>query len=154
MKYLIYIIIFFLIIFNVYNFGKSSVKPSIIERVDTIIKTDTINIYNPIKDTVYLTRYVKDTLYLSDSTKAEVNIPISTTIYKDSTYEASISGYRTSLDWIKIYQPTTTITNEKIIYKTDKKVNVSLSTGYGYGVIHKQSDLFVGVTVSIPLFAF
>lgn len=154
MKYLLYISIFILILFNVFKLGKNSVKPSIIEKVDTITITDTITIYNPDKDTVYLTKYVKDTLYLSDSTKAEVNIPISTTIYKDSTYEASISGYKTSLDWIKVYQPTKTITKEKTIYKSNKKVNVSLSSGYGYGVIHKQSDFFVGFTVSVPLFDF
>ena len=147
-----YIVLFILLFIILYQHNNPRIKETI--KVDTITITDTITIYNPDKDTVYLTKYVKDTLYLLDSTKAEVNIPISTTIYKDSTYEACISGYRTSLDWIKVYQPTKTITKEKTIYKTNKKVNVSLSSGYGYGVIHKQSDLFVGVTVSVPLFDF
>lgn len=149
MKYLIYIIIFFLIIFNVYNFGKNSVKPSIIERVDTITKTDTITIYKPIKDTVYLTKYVKDTLYLSDSTKAEVNIPISTTIYKDSTYEASVSGFKANLDYIKVFPKQTYIYEEKTLEIKSKQplIEFKPSVGLGYGIINNKPDIYIGGSI-------
>ena len=63
MKYLIYVIFLFIILFNVYNLGKKSVEPTIIEKVEIIKRTDTITIYKPIPDTVYLTKIVKDTLY-------------------------------------------------------------------------------------------
>ena len=154
MKYIIYVIIFLIILFNVYSLGKKSVEPTIIEKVETIKHTDTITIYKPIPDTVYLTKIVKDTLYSTDSIKTEVDIPITTTIYKDSTYEASVSGFKANLDYVKTFAPTTEIIKEKVIYKDKSKVNVSLSTGYGYGLVHKQSDMFVGVTVSVPIFGF
>lgn len=151
MKYLLYIIIFILILFNVYNFGKNSVEPSIIEKVDTITRTDTITIYNPIRDTVYLTRYVKDTLYLSDSTKAEVNIPISTTIYKDSTYEAQISGFKAELDYIKVFPRETTIYKEKTLEIKSKQrlIEHGIQFGVGYLPISRKIEPYIGYGIQI-----
>jgi len=151
MKYLLYITIFILILFNVFNWGKNSVKPSIIEKVDTITITDTITIYNPDKDTVYLTKYVKDTLYLSDSTKAEVNIPISTTIYKDSTYEAQISGFKAELDYIKVFPKETTIYKEKTLEIKEKQpiIEHGVQLGIGYGLTNNKPDIYVGYGVTI-----
>ena len=43
---------------------------------------------------------------------------------------------------------------EKSVVTVDKfkyKPNISFSVGYGYGIIHKQNDLFIGVTLSIPI---
>ena len=115
MKYLLYSAIFILIIFNVYNLGRNSVKPSIIEKTDTIFKQDTITIYQPSTDTIYLKEYITDTLYSVDSIKTPVNIPISTSIYTDdSTYYASISGYKAKLDSIKVFPRETIIYNEKV----------------------------------------
>lgn len=151
MKYIVYLVVILIIIFNCYKLGQNSIKQTIIEKTDTITITDTVVIVKPKLDTVYLTKYVTDTLYTTDSVKVNVNVPISTTIYKDSTYEASVTGYKSTLDWIKIYKPTTEIIKEKVIYKNNNKINVSLSSGYGYGIIHKQGDLFIGLTVSVPL---
>ena len=151
MKYLLYITIFILILFNVFNWGKNSVKPSIIEKVDTITITNTITIYNPDKDTVYLTKYVKDTLYLSDSTKAEVNIPISTTIYKESTYEAQISGFKAELDYIKVFPKETTIYKEKTLEIKEKQpiIEHGVQLGIGYGLTNNKPDIYVGYGVTI-----
>ena len=122
MKYLLYSIIFILIIFNVYNFGRNSVKPEIIERTDTITIQDTITIYKPSVDTVYLTKYVTDTLYSTDSIKVPVNVPISTSIYTDdSTYYAQISGFKASLDTLKVFPKETIIYNEKTLEIKEKQ---------------------------------
>lgn len=48
-----------------------------------------------------------------DTTFIEVPVPIETKLYrdeKDSTYEAQVSGYHASLDWIKVNQKTAYIT--------------------------------------------
>lgn len=48
-----------------------------------------------------------------DTTFIEIPVPIETKLFrdeKDSTYEAQVSGYRASLDWIKVNQKTAYIT--------------------------------------------
>ena len=126
-----------------------------ITKTDTIVKIDTIIKEKPVPDTVYIDRIITDTVYSTDSVLVEVLLPMETKVYTDdSTYSAQISGYKSSLDWVKTFAPTTEIIKEKVIYKDKSKVNVSLSTGYGYGLVHKQSDMFVGVTVSVPIFGF
>jgi hypothetical protein len=120
MKYLIYIILFILILFNIYRLGQNSVSPSIIEKIDTITKIDTVVVYKPVKDTVYLTKYITDTLYTTDSIKTPVNVPISTTIYKDSTYYAQISGFKASLDTLMVFPKETIIYKEKTLEIKEK----------------------------------
>ena len=151
MKYIIYVIIFLIILFNVYSLGKKSVEPTIIEKVDTIKRTDTITIYKPIPDTVYLTKIVKDTLYSTDSIKTEVNIPISTTIYKYSTYEASVSGFKANLDYVKVFPTQTTIYKEKTLEIKEKQplIKHGVQVGVGYGMINNKPDFYIGYGISI-----
>ena len=52
---------------------------------------------------------VRDTVHVADSVYVEV--PIESKTYEDSTYRAQVSGWHPSLDWIEVYQKTTTITN-------------------------------------------
>lgn len=142
-----YIVLFILLFIILYQHNNPRIKETI--KVDTITITDTITIYNPDKDTVYLTKYVKDTLYLSDSTKAEVNIPISTTIYKDSTYEAQISGFKAELDYIKVFPKETTIYKEKTLeIKNKPHFQWGIQGGVGYGMINKKPDVYIGIGLS------
>lgn len=153
MKILIHLIIISFIIFISYRIGLSNSSSTIIEKTDTIYKTDTIEIIKPIEKYKYITKYITDTLYTTDSTKTEVNIPITTTIYKDSTYEASVSGFKASLDYLVLFPKETTIYQEKVSKIKEKQplIEFKPSIGFGYGVIHKQGDLFIGLTVSVPL---
>lgn len=149
MKYLNYIILFILLFIVIYQHNNPKVKE--VTKIETVTKTDTITIYEPIKDTVYLTKYVKDTLYLSDSTKVEVNIPISTTIYTDSTYIAKISGYKAILDEITVFPKETTIYKEKTleIEKKQSFIQHGIQVGIGYGLKNKTPDLFIGYGIQI-----
>lgn len=45
-----------------------------------------------------------------DTAFVEIPVPVEVKTYADSTYRAQVSGYRPSLDWIEVYQKTTTIT--------------------------------------------
>ena len=151
MKYIIYVIIFLIILFNVYSLGKKSVEPTIIEKVEIIKHTDTITIYKPIPDTVYLTKIEKDTLYSTDSIKTEVDIPITTTIYKDSTYEASVSGFKANLDYVKVFPTQTTIYKEKTLEIKEKQplIKHGVQVGVGYGMINNKPDFYIGYGISI-----
>lgn len=150
MKYLIYIVLFFLILFNVYNLGKKSVTPTIIEKVDTISHTDTITIYKPIPDTVYLPKIIRDTLYSTDSVKTEVNVPITTTIYKDSSFEASVSGYNANLDYVKVFPTQTTIYKEKTLEIKEKQpiVQHGVQVGIGYLPLSNKIEPYIGYGIS------
>lgn len=144
-----YIVLFILLFIILYQHNNPRIKETI--KVDTITITDTITIYNPDKDTVYLTKYVKDTLYLSDSTKAEVNIPISTTIYKDSTYEAQISGFKAELDYIKVFPKETTIYKEKTLEIKEKQpiIEHGVQVGIGYLPLSKKIEPYIGYGIQI-----
>ena len=52
---------------------------------------------------------VHDTTRINDTTF--VVLPREVRQYADSTYRAQVSGVEPSLDWIEVYQRTTTITN-------------------------------------------
>lgn len=152
MKNLIYIILFFIVIFNVYNLGKKSVKISEVVKTDTITKVDTVIVEKPIPDTIYLTKIVTDTVYSTDSVLVEVQLPVETKIYTDdSTYEASISGYKAELDYFKVFPVITTIYNEKTLEIERKQplLTHNIQLGVGYGVINKKPDLYVGYGISI-----
>lgn len=115
----------------------------------TITKIDTVTIMKPVVQYRYITQVITDTLYNTDSIKVPVQIPIETKIYQDSTYRAVISGYRASLDTIQIYpiHTITTITNIK-----QKRFNIGLQAGVGYGCFNKKPDIYVGLGVSYRLY--
>ncbi len=80
-----------------------------------------------------------------------VEIPITQKMYTDdSTYKAYVSGYEPNLDSIFVYNKT--ITNKITITETrtktkDYPLGVGITAGAGYGFIHKQPDVFVGLSV-------
>ena len=149
MKYIFYIII--IILFSSILLTKKREYKIVNEVIDTIRITDTLIIEKPIPDTVYITKYITDTLYTTDSTKTEVNIPISTSIYKDSTYEASVSGFKASLDYIKVFPTQTTIYKEKVLEIEDKRplIEFKPSIGIGYLPLSNKIEPYIGYGITI-----
>ena len=88
-------------------------------------------------------------LVTSDS--VEVIIPITQKHYKDSLYDIYISGLEPHLDSLRLYPKTTIITTEKIQYR-QRKWNVSIQAGYGYG--RDGFSPYIGVGVGYTLFSF
>ena len=122
---------------------------------DTVIVRDTVQIKVPEPKEVKIIK--KDTVYLPSPTlndSIDIALPLEEKIYGDSTFRAVIQGYNPTLKEITIYPTNTTIkkTNIVTVEKFKFKPNISLSVGYGYGMIHKQNDLFIGVTLSIPIY--
>lgn len=117
----------------------------------TITKIDTVTITKPVLKYRYITEVVTDTLYNTDSIKVPVQIPIETKIYQDSTYRAVVSGYRANLDTIQVYPIHTYTTITNIITK-QKRFNIGVQAGVGYGLFRKQPDVYIGLGVSYRLF--
>lgn len=149
MKYIFYIII--IILFSSILLTKKREYKIVNEVTDTIYKTNTIFIEKPIPDTVYITKYITDTLYTTDSVKTDVNIPISTTIYKDSTYEASVSGFKASLDYIIVFPKETTIYKEKTLEIKEKQplIKHGIQVGVGYLPLSNKIEPYIGYGLQI-----
>lgn len=94
--------------------------PDITERVDTLVLWDTLTVDKPVpRDSIMyktVTEYlpVHDTTFLVDSVL--VDVPIERKTYQeDSVYYAVVSGFRPSLDTLKVYSKTVTIEKTRTI---------------------------------------
>ena len=145
MKQFIYIlIIIILIILNIFQYNKNNkiVEINDVEtiRQDTLIVRDTLKFYKP--KPIYV-KSEQDTLFINDTTFIE--LPKETKVYRDSTYEAQISGFQPNLDHIKVFPKTIYITTEKTSYIEKKKhFHHGIQLGVGYGLINMKPDVFVG----------
>ena len=82
-----------------------------------------------------------------------VNIPITQKQYCDSTYTAWVSGYKPSLDSIRLYKKREVVTINKIIKEPPNRFVVTFNVGYG---LTPQNGLqpYIGVGVGYKLFSF
>lgn len=110
-----------------------------------VLRYETIKV--PILDTIRTT--VADTLSMDS---VAVEIPITQKIYQDSTYQAWVSGYKPSLDSIRVFQPITTITrtitNTEVKYKS-KRWGVGVQVGVGLTPNKVEPYVGIGVTYNI-----
>lgn len=131
-------------------------------RVETKVKRDTVKIADPafVHDTIVKYVRVKMPIYhFRDSTKkiedsADVSVPITQTVYSDSTYKAWVSGHLARLDSIEVYRKNTIITRtiEKTITKPPRRWGVGISAGVGYGTTSKQIEPYIGIGWTYILF--
>jgi hypothetical protein len=134
-----------------YHFNQSSAGNSFKTDTVTITKIDTITVTKPVIQYRYITQVIIDTLYSTDSVLAPVRIPTERTTYQDSTYRAVVSGYRASLDTIQVYPIHTYTTITNTITK-QKRFNIGVQAGVGYGICTKKPDVYVGLGVSYRLY--
>lgn len=134
-----------------YHSNRNSTENSLKTDTITITKIDTVTVTKPVIQYRYITQVITDTLYNTDSIKVPVQIPIETKIYQDTTYRAVVSGYRASLDTIQVYpiHAITTITNTII---KQKRFNIGVQAGVGYGFFNKKPDVYLGFGVSYRLY--
>lgn len=140
-----------LIFQHLYYSNRNSIENSLKTDTVTITKIDTVTVTKPVIQYRYITQVITDTLYNTDSIKAPVRIPIERTTYQDSTYRAVVSGYRASLDTIQVYPIHTYTTITNMITK-QKRFNIGVQAGVGYGVFNKKPDIYVGFGVSYRLY--
>lgn len=122
--------------------------------VDTPVARDSLVIrYKTVKVTVYDTiQAPRADTFSSD--RAPVVIPITQKHYRDSVYEAWVSGYEPALDSIRVFQPITaithTITNTEIRYKS-KRWGVGVQAGIG--VTSGKTEPYIGLGVTYNIFS-
>lgn len=67
--------------------------------------------------------------------------------YEDSTYTAWVSGYEPRLDSIEVYRQTVFMTKTETA-TSRKRLSLGLTGGFGYGVITRKPDVWLGVGVT------
>lgn len=129
---------------------------------DESIVIDTIPYKVPVPVDSTVTRYVTvtlpvvrdtlcDTITYVDSVhldSTDVVIPITQIEYRDSTYQAWVSGYLPQLDSIKIYQRAIT----KTAIRNVGRFGIGIMGGYGFGT--SGPSPFVGVGFYYRIFNF
>lgn len=97
--------------------GRRSVTRPLLERVDTLTIRDTIIDYRPVVtevrtvrvDTVRLAvAQPSDTVVIHDT--VEVEVPIVFSRYHGDNYDIGVSGFRTELEYVKVYPLTKIVT--------------------------------------------
>ena len=115
---------------------------------DTVIIKDTIEVKIPIPKEIKILK--TDTVYLpsiDDKDTIKALLPITEKVYGDSTFRAVISGYNPHLESLTIYPTTTTITERKLLKMSGNGFKISPSIGVGYGIINKNPDIYIGVSL-------
>ena len=72
--------------------------------------------------------------------------------YEDSTYMAWISGFEPRLDSIEVYQKTVVVTKRVEGRVKNRRFNVGLTGGFGYGAFTRKPDVWVGVGCTWRMF--
>lgn len=97
--------------------GRRGVTQSLLERVDTLVIRDTLIDYRPVVtevrtvrvDTVRLAvAQPSDTVVVHDT--VEVEVPIVFSRYRGDNYDIGVSGFRTELEYVKVYPQTKIVT--------------------------------------------
>lgn len=97
--------------------GRRSVTRPLLERVDTVTVRDTVVDYMPVVtevrtvrvDTVRLAvAQPSDTVVIHDT--VEVEVPIVFSRYHGDNYDIGVSGFRTELEYVKVYPQTKIVT--------------------------------------------
>ena len=130
------------------------------ESVKTVVLTDTITNYIERIDTVFRPKPVETIITRTDTIKADTvlvyeskryNVPVRTDSVNGEIGVVA-SGVDVSVDtvnWrlnIPYRTVTNTITTEKVITKKTH-LNWGIGVGAGYGLMHRQPDIFVGASV-------
>lgn len=124
-------------------------SPDITERTDTLVVRDTIVRDSLIPKEVYLTRYATEYLPVHDTTilrdSVLVDIPMERRVYEeDSVYYAVVSGYKPSLDTLKVYRETVTIeTVRNVTSYKPYKWSISPFVSQEVGLAHYASKVGV-----------
>lgn len=141
---------------NIWQCSRQPEESTVVEH-DTVWKDTTIYEPQP-AETVQTGRVVyikvpvpgdRDTITLLDS--IEVPVPIEQKRYDDSLYTAWVSGFEPNLDSIRLYQTTIVETVTKTVVKPSPLITFGIHAGAGWGVFHRQPDLYIGVGGQINL---
>lgn len=116
-----------------------------VTKVDTIkiVMRDTVLIREP----VYLSKTIVDTIIIHNVKDNKVELPIEQIHYRDSLYEAWVSGYKPSLDSISVFprEYTNIIYRNKTNYIYEKRNDVYIRAGMF--MIGNEAEPYLGAMI-------
>ena len=101
-------------------------------QVDTIVVRDTHIVEKP----VYIRKKITDTILvavrdtLRERDTLYVAIPKEVKVYANEDYYAEVSGYQPSLDYLEIYQKTTTISKTERVKEKNNRLALGVEAGW------------------------
>lgn len=125
-------------------------------RVDSIVRTETVYVEVPVEKIKYKEITKVESVYVEVPITQE-KIPFEEKHYQDSIADIYISGFQPSLDSIHYHIPKQTIYVDRTIEVPQTKkwwedrFVFTMGVYGGYGLIHKQPDIFIGAGVGIRL---
>lgn len=131
------------------------------KEVITLVKNDTVVIHDTIvrkiKEVKYKEIRIIDTVYLTSNS---IPLQIEQKHYSDSIADIYISGFEPNIDSINYHIPLNTVYIDKVVeIERERKVKwyedrfvITAGVSAGYGLVHKQPDVYVGVGVGIKLY--
>ena len=81
----------------------------------------------------------------------EVPVPIVQKRYDDSMYTAWVSGYEPALDSIRLHLPEVQTVITRTVVKSSPLITFGIQAGAGWGVFHRQPDVYIGFGGQINL---
>ena len=109
----------------------------------TIVKSDTVKVKIP----TFIKEVIVDTFLIKDSLNNGYIIAKTQRYYKDSLYEAWVSGYRPNLDSLNIFRKTITSTITNAVTKEIYPKTTDLYLNVGSDYIGKQFAPNIGLAV-------
>lgn len=157
---LLFLLVYTLGLYFYSSYKISKIEPIEIEKIDTITVCDTA--YISTRDTFYLTKPIPELIEVVriDTVKENTPLIVENKTYKDTIcnekdsiiLQSTIQGVNamllsTEVDWRKHTEViTNTITIEK--YIKPKKIRITPQLGVGYGLLNKQTDIYLGIGLS------
>ena len=108
-----------------------------IVRESTVVKYEVVQL-PVVNDTICVSDTIKDSVF--------VKVPIEQKVYSDSNYTAWVSGYRPSLDSIKITHTEVSFHNKLVNNNGSKRLYLGIQVGYGITPRGMQPYLGLGVS--------
>lgn len=135
------------------NEDMGHLKPII---VDSVVRTETIYVKVPVEKVKYKEITKVESVFVEVPVTQE-KIPFEEKYYQDSIADIYISGFQPSIDSIHYHIPKQTIYVDRTIEVPQTKkwwedrFVFTVGVYGGYGIIHKQPDIFISAGVGVRL---
>ena len=113
---------------------------------DTTIIDRPVPVYTKLIDTAYVPVYVEGK---TDTITVYAEIPIEEKVYEHQDFKAWVSGYRPSLDSLKIYNNTAIIETTKTVMVEQSPWALSVQAGYGISPSGLTPNISIGISYRI-----
>lgn len=117
---------------------------------DTVWVRDTVTVRDV--RTAYVDRRTVDTMLVTVHDTVTVQLPRESVHYRDSLFEAWVSGYRPRLDSVSVYPQTRCVTVTVRETAKDRRWGIGVQAGFGASMDGLTPYVGVGVSYSLARF--